>query len=170
MTVQVDSGVFTGAWWIAAGKRAAYTALAAILPSAALLLQGGIDPLYVAGLAGLALVLSLLTSMASLPELDDKSEGFLKAVGFRVLRTLGQVGVPALAGAAILQDVDWHQAWVVTAGAVLTTLIRALMSYLPETTVVQQIKTGEVVDPTATPTAVVPATPAPNIGGPNGTT
>lgn len=64
--------VLTGEWFHAAGIRAlktvAQTALAAI-PAAVTIAQ--VDWLTVAGTAALAGVLSLLTSLAGLPELEE---------------------------------------------------------------------------------------------------
>lgn len=64
--------VLTPEWWNAAGIRAlktvAQTALA-IIPAAVSI--GDVDWLTVAGTAALAGVLSLLTSLAGLPELEE---------------------------------------------------------------------------------------------------
>ena len=46
-------------WWEAAGQRAAYTALAALLPLAMLLVSGQVDVLYVLLVVALAIVASL---------------------------------------------------------------------------------------------------------------
>lgn len=67
--------VFTKAWFKAAGIRAlktlAQAAIAAIGTGAAL---GDVDWIKVASTAALAAILSLLTSVAGLPEVDDKED------------------------------------------------------------------------------------------------
>lgn len=124
--------LFTPAWWHAAGRRAAYTALAALLPLAALLFTGEVTPLYVASLIGLTVLTSLVTSLAGLPEVTGKVVPWWRAISVRVLKTAGQVAAPVLGSVLLLEDVGWYELGVTVAGAALTTLIRSLMAYLPE--------------------------------------
>lgn len=67
--------MFTAKWWKAAGIRAlktlAQAAIASIGTSVAL---EQVSWTYVASTAALAAILSLLTSVAGLPEVDDKEE------------------------------------------------------------------------------------------------
>ena len=67
--------IFTKNWFKAAGIRAlktiAQTAIATIGTSAAL---GAVNWIMVASASALAGILSLLTSIAGLPELDEKEE------------------------------------------------------------------------------------------------
>jgi hypothetical protein len=51
----------------------------------------------------------------------------------------------------LLSDVDWRQVGVAVAGAAVTTLVRVLLDWLPETSAPLE---GEVVDGVATITAV----------------
>ena len=66
--------IFTKEWFIAAGIRAvrtiAQTAIATLGTSAAI---GDVNWVFVASSSALAGILSLLTSLAGLPELDDKT-------------------------------------------------------------------------------------------------
>lgn len=122
------------AWWQAATTRAAYTALAALLPLVGLLVTGQVADLWVVVLTvALALVASLATSLAGLPELGDREVPLWLAVLARCGRTAGQVLAASLAGAVLLTDVDWPTIGLQVAGAVLTTLVRTLMAALPET-------------------------------------
>lgn len=124
--------LFTPVWWHAAGRRAAYTALAALLPLAALLFTGDVSPLYAISVVALAALASLVTSLAGLPEVADKVVPWWQAVVIRVLKTAGQVAAPVLGSVLLFEDVGWYELGVTVAGAALTTLLRALMSYLPE--------------------------------------
>lgn len=125
--------VFTRAWWDAAGTRAANTAIAAIIPLAALLVSGQVSPLYMLSMTALTSVGSLLTSTAGLPEVSGRTTPLFQAIVVRSLKTLGQVGIPALGTVLLIQDVDWRTFGVLTGGATLATILRTLKDYLPET-------------------------------------
>lgn len=125
--------VFTATWWDAAWKRAAYTALAAILPAVTLLLVGEVAPVYVAGMAAAAALLSLATSLAGIPETTGTPVPLWRAIVTRTLKTAGQVALPALAAVTVVTELDWQGLAVQVGGAALTTLIRTVMANLPET-------------------------------------
>lgn len=125
--------ILTRAWWVAAGQRAAYTALAALLPLAALLVAGDVTVLYVGSVTVLAALVSLVTSLAGLPELSDSAVPLWRAVLSRAAKTAGQVAAPVLGSVVLLQDVGWRELGVTVAGAVATTIIRTLLARLPET-------------------------------------
>lgn len=125
--------IFTRAWWVAAGQRAAYTALAALLPLVALVFAGTVDVVHVLLVVALAVVVSLATSAAALPELTDTTVPLWKAVTVRVLRTTGQTLVANVGGAVILTDLDWGAVVIAVAGAAATTLVRTVLARLPET-------------------------------------
>ena len=135
--------VFTAAWWDAAWKRAAYTVLAAILPAVTLLLIGEVSPIYVAGMAAAATLLSLATSLAGIPETTGTPVPLWRAIVTRTLKTAGQVALPALAAVTVVTELDWQGLAVQVGGAALTTLIRTVMSYLPETA--PAAPTGDVI-------------------------
>lgn len=123
------STIFTRTWWAAAGRRAAYTALAALLGVIGPLSTGSMPPLAGGSIVALAVVLSLAWSLKSLPEVDAEPQPWWKAVLLRVLRTVGQTAVPALTTVTLFQDVDWRDLGVTVGGAAATTLIRTLMTY-----------------------------------------
>lgn len=125
--------VFSVAWWEAAGSRAAYTAIAAVIPMVTLVMAGEASPLAALSITALAAFASLLTSVAGLPEVAGKTVALWRAVLTRSLKTAGQVGIPALGAATLVQDVDWQAFGVAVGGAVLVTVLRTLRDYLPET-------------------------------------
>lgn len=137
--------IFTRTWWDAAAKRAAYTALAAVLPAATLLVLGEVSPVYVAGMAAAAALLSLATSLAGIPETGAAAVPLWRAVITRTLKTAGQVALPALAAVTVVTELDWQGMAVQVGGAALTTLIRTVMSYLPETAPAAPAPTGDVI-------------------------
>jgi len=121
-------------WWTAAGQRAAYTALVVLLPYAALVSTGQVPVVEALLAVALAVVASLATSAAGLPEVDGRDVPLVLAVLVRVVKTAAQTVVAALGSAVLLTDVDWHTVWLAVAAAALGTLIRTLLVYLPETT------------------------------------
>ena len=137
--------IFTRTWWAAAWKRAAYTALAAVLPAVTLLVLGEVSPVYVAGMAAAAALLSLATSLAGIPETTGTPVPLWRAIVTRTLKTAGQVALPALAAVTVVTELDWQGMAVQVGGAALTTLIRTVMSYLPETAPAAPAPTGDVI-------------------------
>ena len=134
-------------WWLDAGKRAARTALAAFLPLAALLVAGEVEPLYAVGVTALALVASLATSLANIPEVTGRVVPVWLAVLTRVVKTAAQTLAAALVGAELFQEVPWGEIGIAAGGASLTTLVLALMTYLPETEATVRVPTAAVEDP-----------------------
>ncbi len=122
--------VMTPSWWSAAGRRAAYTALAALVPIAGLLMAGEVGPGFAASVAGLAAVLSLAWSLRGLPEVDGTAVPWWKAILTRALKTAGEVALPALSAATLFQEVGWQELGVTVGGAVLTTVLRTALTYL----------------------------------------
>ena len=125
--------IFTRAWWAAAGARALSTALAVLIPLAGVLIAGGVPVLRAASLVAVVSVASLLTSLAGLPEVAGTTVTLWRAVIVRCLKTAGQVGATMFVGVELIEAVDWAAFYVVVGGAVLVTLIRTLLMYLPET-------------------------------------
>lgn len=129
----MPSTITTASWWHAAGARAAYTALAAMIPLAALLVAGEVTASYVLSIVALAALASLATSLVSLPEVKGgPGVPLWRAILTRALRTAGQVAAPVLGAVALLEEVDWPDLGVVIGGAVLVTVLRTLKAYLPE--------------------------------------
>lgn len=125
--------IFTKAWWVAAGTRAARTffqAVAGVLPAAITI--SDVDWLVVLGTALLASVMSFLTSLAGLPELDDKESPLWKAALIRALKTMAQTAAAMIPAAVTIFAVDWV---AVAGAAALAGIVSLAMSFaagLPE--------------------------------------
>lgn len=119
-------------WWKAAGVRAIRTAAqtaAALIPAAVTITA--VDWPAVAGTAALAAVLSLLTSLGGLPELEAQGMGPVPAACVRAVRTAAQTAVALIPAAATITAVDWY---TVAGTAALAAAASLLMSVggLPE--------------------------------------
>lgn len=125
--------LLTREFWGAAGLRALYTLLAAALPLLAPVAAEPTAPVLLeAGLAlAAAVVLSLITSLANLPEAGDgRSRWF--AVLDRTGRSFFQVLAAAFVAGTALADVNWRTVLIQAAVAAVATLLRTVLSYLPE--------------------------------------
>lgn len=124
--------ITTSAWWGAAGTRAARTALAALAGALGILIGGDLNAVILGGsIIALAVISSLATSLAGLPELTDIAVPWWKAALQRAARTFGQMLAAAVASAAVLSDITWA---VVTQAlvAAAVTLLLAVAETLPE--------------------------------------
>lgn len=125
--------VLMAAFWQAAGARALRTVLVAALPFLAPLVGGDWTVVGQAGLAfAFAAVLSLVTSLASLPELGGGRSRWAALID-RAARTFGQTLVASIGSALVWSDVDWTLALVQAGTAAITTAILAIVEQLPET-------------------------------------
>lgn len=124
--------VFTPAWWEAFGARAANTAIAALLPLAALLFTRETTPLAALSLVAVQVLAVFASSLYALPEITGRTVPLWRAIVVRLLRTIGQTLATALVGVTLIEAIDWRAAGVLLGGAALTTLLRTLKDYLPE--------------------------------------
>ncbi len=126
--------IFTLTFWRAALARALRTVLVAALPFLApLVTMPSADTFRQAGLAlAFAAILSLATSLASLPEVGGH-RGPWAALLDRTARTFAQTLAAALAAAAVWSDIDWPTLLAQALVAALTTALLALVEQLPET-------------------------------------
>lgn len=144
--VLIQDGVFTGTWWKATGARVLYTFLAALVPYVLLVQTGQVAILDALSISGLAALASLLTALADLPEINTGTMPLAHAIGYRVLRTLGQNLAAGVAGLLMFQDVPWTAVLTAAAGACVVTLLRTFLDVLPETE--PSVSTGNPVDGT----------------------
>ena len=113
-------------WWKAALIRAAKTfaqAAVGVIPAAVTIAD--VDWVAVVYTASFAAVLSVLTSLAGLPEISGETYGFWKAAGYRAVKTVFQTAVAALPAAALITEVNWL---TVAGAALLAGVVSLLMS------------------------------------------
>jgi len=141
--------ILTLAFWRAAGIRALRTALVAAAPFLLPLVGGDWgDVAQAAGAIALVAVLSLATSLWSLPELGG-GRGPWAAILDRTARTFGQTLAASLATAALWSDIDWTLVIVQALAAALTTAVLAAAEELPETIPVVEPDDAGVYDITS---------------------
>jgi hypothetical protein len=65
-------------------------------------------------------------------KISDKTKAFIKAAGWRCLRTFAQAAIAAIGSAVLIQDVDWL-AVASTAGlAAILSILTSIITGLPE--------------------------------------
>lgn len=152
--------VNTKAWWLAAGTRAARTALTMAV---SYVLVGGVSQiqwLAVSSAAAFGVVTSFLTSLFNLPEMDSTTSKW-EALVSRVLKTFAQSVLAMIPTTAVfLGDVNWVKVVDTSASAALGSLILGLVSVLPETVTLPTPQLPAVAAPApaaVTPTVVTPS-------------
>ena len=146
--------LFSRAWWSAAGRRALRTALVVAAPFAPAIVGGSTAALWAAlSTVALAVVLSLATSWASLPEVDGLPRPWWAATLDRTARTFAQALVAGIPAVTLIQDVPWTALLTNALAAAVGSVILAAIAALPES------------QPVAEPTPVPDVTFAPRADG-----
>lgn len=125
--------LLTKDWWKAAGVRAARTALVIAIPYVAASATGTLPYVTIASAVALGVVLSLLTSLAGLAELQPAKQNYAVAITTRVVKTVAQALVAAIGTTIFITDVNWTEILSLTVSAGLGSLLMGLLSSLPET-------------------------------------
>lgn len=100
------TSITSGSWWKAATMRALRTAAVVAIPYVPVSLSGQ-DYLIMASAAGMGFVLSILTSMVGIPEIDGDSQPWYFALLSRVVKTVAQALLAAVGTATFFYEVDW---------------------------------------------------------------
>ena len=122
-------------WLKAAGIRAVKTvAESAASTISTSLAIGDVDWIAVAGTALLSGILSLITSIAGIPEVDGTTgRRWILAAGIRALKTVAQQAAARIGTAAMIGDVDWIAVASSAALAGIYSLLMSVVTKLPET-------------------------------------
>lgn len=123
----------SGQWCKAAGIRALKTVLCAaigLIPAGATI--SAVDFRLMIGMALCAGVASIITSLAGLPEIKDKSMPWWKAALIRCIKTFGQVAAPLIPASVVISAVDWKTILSTAALACLASILISMKTGLPE--------------------------------------
>lgn len=124
--------LFTLLWWKAAAVRAVRTAIVIAIPYVAASTAGPLPYYTIASAAGLGIILSLLTSLAGLAELQDTKQNYFVAVLTRVTKTVAQALVAAVGTTVFITDISWSTIGSLALTSGVGSLLLALLSTLPE--------------------------------------
>ena len=100
------SSIFTGDWWKAAVMRALRTAAVVAIPYVPISLDGQ-NYLVLLSVAGMGFILSIITSLAGLAEVEGVEQPWYFSLISRVVKTVAQALVTAVGAAVFIQDVNW---------------------------------------------------------------
>ncbi len=151
--------IFSGPWWVAAGKRAARTAIIIALPYLPAALVNAASYWTLLSAAVLGGVLSLLTSLAGLKENSGTAVPFGFALFDRVVRTVAQALVAAVGNAVLFTDVDWHAIPPLVLSSAIGSLLLGVLTALPEADHPVAAASTPVLAPTADGTLSIQKVP-----------
>lgn len=120
-------------WWRAALIRGVRTAVLLAIPYVPASYTGAVPYLTISSSAALGFILSLLTSLVSLPEANGKAQPWWYAVFNRVVRTVAQSVVAGIGSAVLIQDVHWLLILQTAGTAAFGSILLSVLSELPET-------------------------------------
>lgn len=124
--------ITSASWWKAAGARALRTAVSVAIPffMAGELLN--IDWILVASTVGLAVILSVVTSLAGLKEVTGETVPRHIALGIRAIKQFAQTLVSYIGAAVLVTDVDWKAGLFLALSSTIVTILQSLVLALPE--------------------------------------
>jgi hypothetical protein len=124
--------VFTGSWWKSADARALRSALVIAVPYLPASYMGHAPYWTLLSAAAMGAILSFLTSLTGIAEVDGKQEAWYVAVFSRVTKTTVQAVITGFGTAYLFDQVNWHSIGVLAGSAALGSLFLALIADLPE--------------------------------------
>jgi hypothetical protein len=145
--------ITSGDWWIAAAKRALRTAAVVAVPYVPVALSGA-DYLILASAFGMGFILSILTSLAGIAEVEGAEVPWWYAALSRTVKTVAQALITAVGSAVLFTDVDWSTIPALVISSAVGSLLLAVVGKLPEAPTPVAAPTG------ATPVEIVAVSPA----------
>lgn len=130
--MSIASNLTSGAWWKAAAIRAVRTAIVIAIPYIPGSATNQIPWTTLASAAGLGLLVSLLTSLAGLPEVSGTPQPWWYATLSRVVKTVAAAVVASIGSAVLIQDVNWALIGGTIATSAFSSLLLSILTTLPE--------------------------------------
>lgn len=122
----------SASWWRAASVRALRTAVAVLIPLVASTTLLGVDWALAGSAFALAIIGSYVTSLAGLKELTTEGVSKLYALIIRIVKQFAQTLVGFIGASALLQEVDWGSALLISATSAVVTFLQGVLTSLPE--------------------------------------
>lgn len=122
----------SASWWRAASVRALRTAVAVLIPLVASTTLLGVDWALAGSAFALAIIGSYVTSLAGLKELTTEGVSKLYALIIRIVKQFAQTLVGFIGASALLQEVDWGSALLISATSAVVTFLQGVLTTLPE--------------------------------------
>lgn len=123
--------ITSGSWWKASLSRALRTAAVVAVPYVPVSL-GGAEYFILASAFGMGFVLSIITSLAGIAEVEGDEVPWWYATLSRVVKTVAQALVTAVGSAVLFTDVDWSTIPALVVSAAVGSLLLAVVKQLPE--------------------------------------
>lgn len=153
-------------WWRAATARAFRTAAVVAIPYVPVAMSAT-DYILLASAFGMGFILSILTSLAGIAEVEGSEVPWWYAAVSRVVKTVAQALVTAVGSATLFHEVDWSVIPALVISSAVGSLLLAVVRQLPESqtpTVANPVEivgvstpTGDVSVPTTTNVTIVAA-------------
>ncbi len=131
-------------WWKAAAVRAFRTAAVVAVPYVPVTLAVA-DYLILASAFGMGFVLSVLTSLAGIAEVDGVEQPWWYATLSRVVKTVAQALIAAVGSATLFTDVDWSTIPALVVTSAVGSLLLAVIQQLPEAPTPAAVAPVEIV-------------------------
>jgi len=123
--------ITSGDWWKAALMRGLRTAAVVAIPYVPVALSGT-DYIILASAAVMGFVLSILTSLAGIAEVEGQEVPWWYATLSRVVKTVAQALLAAVGSAVLFTDVDWSVIPALVISSAIGSLLLAVVKQLPE--------------------------------------